>query len=84
MEQITDDRFTLIATEKGIEPILHARARRRCETYITQFYPVWLQLNIMRAGTAEEQRKMGAFIDACRAWSNSEQPDPAELEKIRS
>ena len=44
--------------------------------YIRKYYPEYKQLNILRTGTAEEQEKMTAFIDAVRAWSNAESPDP--------
>ncbi|OQS37703.1 hypothetical protein B0T45_13875 [Chromobacterium haemolyticum] len=60
-----------------------AEARMQCEAYIEQHYPLWRQMNVLRAGTAEEQARMGRFIDTCRAWSNVEQPDPTELEKLK-
>jgi hypothetical protein len=44
--------------------------------YIRKYYPEYKQLNIMRSGTTQEQDKMTTFIDAVRAWSNSESPDP--------
>ncbi|UGA39242.1 hypothetical protein JOS77_06625 [Chromobacterium haemolyticum] len=58
-------------------------ARALCDGRITKLYPTWQQLNILRSGTKDEQASMSKFIDACRAWSNGEQPDPAELEKIK-
>lgn len=52
--------------------------------HIRRYYPEYKQLNIIRTGTDEEQAKMTAFIDAVRAWSNSENPDPwdSTLEQI--
>lgn len=60
-----------------------AAARRAAEDKIIEAYPVYRQLNILRAGTDEEKAAMSAFIDACRAWSNGEAPDPAALEAIQ-
>lgn len=50
--------------------------------YIERHYPTYKQLNIMRLGAAEEVAKMGTFIDACRDWSNGDNPDPAALAAI--
>jgi len=44
--------------------------------YIRHYYPEYKQLNVIRTGTEAEQTKMTTFIDAVRAWSNSETPDP--------
>ena len=44
--------------------------------HIRRYYPEFKQLNIMRSGTAAEQEKMTTFIDAVRAWSNSDAADP--------
>ncbi|MBM2883171.1 hypothetical protein JFK97_02095 [Chromobacterium phragmitis] len=73
----------MLATERGLEPLFQVRARRLCDDRINRYYPVWQQLNILRSGTTEEQATMDQFINACRAWSNGDQPDPAELEKIQ-
>ena len=43
---------------------------------IRSCYPEHKQLNILRTGTPEQQAAMTAFIDAVRAWANSENPDP--------
>lgn len=51
--------------------------------YIERDYPQHKQLNLLRAGTAEEIARMGAFIDAVRAWSNGPAPDPSALEAIQ-
>ncbi|MCP1289796.1 hypothetical protein NK214_06285 [Chromobacterium sp. S0633] len=83
MQNAVDEQHTLVATEKGLEPLRLVIARNQCEQRIQQAYPTWQQLNILRAGTKEEQARMGQFIDACRAWSNGELPDLAELEKIK-
>ena len=44
--------------------------------HIRRYYPEYKQLNILRTGTTAEQENMTTFIDAVRAWSNSENPDP--------
>ena len=44
--------------------------------HIRRYYPEYKQLNVIRTGTEQEQTKMTAFIDAVRAWSNGENPDP--------
>ncbi len=43
---------------------------------IKAVYPEYKQLNILRTGTTEQQETMTSFIDAVRAWANSEDPDP--------
>lgn len=53
------------------------------KAYIEAVYPVHRQLNILRMGNPAEISAMGQFIDACRAWSKSELPNMAELEKIK-
>lgn len=58
-------------------------ARRLCAKHILTHYPEWKQLNLLRAGTQAEQDQMTAFIDACRAWSNGANPDPALLAAIQ-
>ncbi|MGQ0710045.1 MAG: hypothetical protein ACT4NV_09885 [Rhodoferax sp.] len=60
-----------------------AGARKHCAAHIERYYPAHKQLNTLRKGDATEVAKMGAFIDACRAWSNGEAPDPAALEAIQ-
>lgn len=57
--------------------------RNMAKARIEAVYPLFKQLNILRVGSADEKGKMGKYIDAIRSWSNSEQPDPAELEKIQ-
>ena len=51
----------------------------RCESHITTYYPIGKQLTIDRLGTNEEKTRMYTFIDACRAWANSEHPKLKEL-----
>lgn len=58
-------------------------ARRRCATHIERHYPTYKQLNLMRSGTKAEKDKMDTFINACRDWSKSQNPDPAALEAIQ-
>ena len=43
---------------------------------IKSVYPEYKQLNILRSGTQEDINAMNAFIEAVRAWANSENPDP--------
>ncbi|WP_347361811.1 hypothetical protein [Vibrio vulnificus] len=54
----------------------------RCEQHITQYYTVGKQLTVERVGTEDEKVTMHTFIDACRAWANSEHPKPKDLYKI--
>jgi hypothetical protein len=75
------------ATDADIEaatraPIV-AAARRAAEAKIEVVYPLYRQLNILRSGKKADSDKMGAFIDAVRAWSNSPAPDAAALEAIQ-
>jgi hypothetical protein len=58
-------------------------ARRLCADHITNHYPDWKQLNILRAGTKAQKDQMTAFIDACRDWSNGDKPNPADLAAIQ-
>jgi len=52
--------------------------------HIIKYYPEWRQLNVMRNGTQEENSKMSAFIDLCRAWSNDPSNiDPFGLDNIK-
>jgi len=57
--------------------------REMARVKIEHHYPTYKQLNILRAGTEAEIGQMGTFIDAVRAWSNGENPGPAELEAIQ-
>lgn len=45
---------------------IKAEAQRRIEAR----YPMWRQMNILRAGAAEEIEAMGRFIDAIRGASD--------------
>lgn len=71
-----------VAFQELVNSINNDINRRLCGEHIERHYPTYKQLNILRAGTAAEKTKMGAFIDACRTWSNGENPDPVALEKI--
>lgn len=57
-------------------------ARKLCAAHIERHYPTYKQLNTLRVGTEEEKSTMGAFIDACRTWSNGANPDPTKLAEI--
>lgn len=43
---------------------------------IRSVYPEYKQLNILRSGNQEQINKMNMFINAVRAWANSDAPDP--------
>ena len=58
-------------------------ARQLCAAHIEHNYPTYKQLNLLRSGTKAEKDKMDTFINACRDWSNGENPDPAALEAIQ-
>ncbi|QND82699.1 Uncharacterized protein ChrSV_0470 [Chromobacterium vaccinii] len=57
--------------------------RASCESHIERYYPIWQQLNILRAGTDADKSKMGIFVDACRTWSNGPNPDQTILQTIK-
>lgn len=78
-----EDAHLLIATDKGLESPAAMRARDLCAQHIAKFYPEWKQLNLLRAGTKAQKDQMTAFIDACRAWSNAEKPNPVDLAAIQ-
>lgn len=46
------------------------------QEYIYKYYPSWKQSNVLREGNEQELLKMSNFINAVRAWSNQESPDP--------
>lgn len=50
--------------------------------YIDKRYPQWKQANIMRIGTGEQKTAMNTFIDAVRAWANSDDPQQSDLDAI--
>lgn len=54
----------------------------RCEEHITKYYTVGKQLTVDRVGSEPEKASMFGFIDACRAWANSEHPKPKELQAL--
>lgn len=78
-----EDPHRLIATEKGLESPATVRARELCAQHIAKFYPEWKQLNLLRSSTKAQKEQMTAFIDACRAWSNAEKPNPVDLAAIQ-
>ncbi|MEN3809804.1 hypothetical protein ABH309_06225 [Chromobacterium piscinae] len=57
--------------------------RNLAKARIEAVYPLFRQLNILRAGSAAEKDRMSKYIDAIRSWSNSDNPAPTELEKIQ-
>ena len=72
-----------VMTAKGLESPIAIWARERCGAYINQIYPAYKQLNVLRTGTQVEKDQMSAFIDACRVWSNGDNPDPVALAAIQ-
>ncbi len=69
--------------DEGLSAARVETARQRCRIHIVTSYPEWQQINILRVGTPEQKERMGQFIDACRAWSNDANPDPAALATIQ-
>ncbi len=63
--------------------IAAGHARELCAHHIRAHYPEYRQLNVLMADDAAEKVKMKAFIDACRDWSNGDNPDPATLAEIK-
>ncbi|AAQ59784.1 hypothetical protein [Chromobacterium violaceum] len=70
-------------TEKMQMDLSADHARELCTHRIRAYYPEHVQLNTLMSGSDADRAKMAAFVSACRAWSNGEKPDPAELEKIK-
>lgn len=62
--------------------IAAGHARELCAHHIRAHYPEYHQLNVLMTDDAAEKAKMKKFIDACRAWSNGDNPDPAALAAI--
>ena len=60
-----------------------AEVNERCEKYIISIYSIGKQLTLERTGMDEQKLIMHAFIDACRAWANSEHPKVHELYEIQ-
>lgn len=70
-------------TQKSATALKVHQTRVRCAAHIERHYPTYKQLNLLRSGTKAEKDKMDTFINACRDWSNGENPDPAALEAIQ-
>jgi len=84
-EQTVDTTIPLdpVAIKELADSINADVIRRMCGAHIERHYPTYKQLNLMRSGTKAERDKLDAFINACRDWSNGENPDPASLEGIQ-
>ena len=82
-EETSRTRFPKEVVDAAVADANAGIARRRCAAHIERHYPTYKQLNLLRNGTNDEKDKMGAFINACRDWSNGENPDPAALEAIQ-
>lgn len=74
-----NDRVVEQADE--VDEVVQKRIAARAK--ITEHYPEWNQLNILREDNERQIARMGRFIDACRAWSNRADSSFAELERIR-
>lgn len=70
----------IYALESPVDPVV--QSRHLCADHIAKFYPMWKQINVVRSGNAAEIQKMGAFIDACRNWSNQSDPKLEDLTQI--
>ncbi|WP_435275705.1 hypothetical protein ACMAZF_01335 [Psychrobium sp. nBUS_13] len=75
----------------GQATVDEAKAKAKLETinkqafaHIDGAYPQWKQSNITRIGTSEQQATMTTFIDAVRAWANSDDPQHADLMAIKA
>ena len=84
---------TELLAVKGIgqATVDEAKAKAKLETinkqafaHIDATYPQWKQANITRVGTDEQQTAMTTFIDAVRAWANSDDPQQADLVAIKA
>lgn len=73
----------LSPTDAMLRDIAASNARELCTHHIRGHYPEYKQLNILMSGDEAEKAKMSTFIDACRAWSNGDSPDPAVLAEIK-
>ncbi|MBJ7536633.1 hypothetical protein [Marinomonas transparens] len=54
-----------------------------CQAHISSYFTVGKQLTVERVGSDSEKALMHGFIDACRAWANSEHPKPKDLYTIK-
>lgn len=75
----------------GQATVDEAKAKAKLETinkqafaHIDAAYPQWKQSNITRIGTSEQQTAMTTFIDAVRAWANSDDPQHEDLAAIKA
>lgn len=50
---------------------------------ITETYPIWKQLNILRDGDSKKIEKMAHFIDSVREWSDSADASMSDLDAIQ-
>lgn len=77
------ERFPAAEVDAAVAEARTEQARLLASQKINDAYPLWRQLNVMMSGTDAERQQMGAFINAVRAWSNGDNPDPAALEAIQ-
>ncbi|WP_199154419.1 hypothetical protein [Chromobacterium sp. ASV23] len=83
MTDLTQGYDSAALAKQEQQGMQNALFRASCESHIERYYPIWQQLNILRAGTDADKSKMGTFIDACRAWSNGPNPDQNLLQTIK-
>ncbi|WP_440029168.1 hypothetical protein [Chromobacterium amazonense] len=76
---VTQNTVSVVVQDIPVEQ----KVRNMAQNYIRVYYQEWDQLNILRKGDAKEVNKMGAFIDAVRAWSNGANSDVSTLYTIK-
>jgi len=84
---MTTEPPTLVYTKSDEELYIEWEAseiNQFAQEQIFKFYPLWKQQNISLEGNEVKLARMTTFINAVRAWSNSENPDPwdGSLEEI--
>lgn len=76
---MTTEPPTLVYTKSDEELYIEWEAseiNQFAQDQIFKFYPLWKQQNISLEGNEVKLARMTTFINAVRAWSNGENPDP--------
>lgn len=76
------ERFPAAEVAAAVAEARAEQARLQASQKINDAYPLWRQLNVMLSGTDAERSAMTTFINAVRAWSNGDNPDPVALAAI--
>lgn len=82
-EKEARERFPAAEVDAAVAEARAEQARLIASQKINGAYPLWKQMNIMLGGADAERQQMAAFINAVRAWSNGDHPDPSALEAIQ-